>query len=105
MFFQRGSKSVMVMFDPTITLGAIIEVTSLVVTAIVFFVVLDQKNKALEEKTEEHHKDNEKRFAGIENELKQQTPILVSIARQEERIRHIEARVFLNNRRVKDDTD
>lgn len=80
-------------FDNTITLGAVIELAGLLVTATGFFVVLDQRSKKLEEKTDERHKINEARLASVEGEMKQQTQILIAIARQDERLRYLEARI------------
>jgi hypothetical protein len=93
----------MIAFDPTVTLGAIFEIGVVLVTAIGFFIALDQKSRNLELKTEERHEMNEKRFCNIEGELKEQTKILheisVDTATQKEKIRHIEAHVYLRNSR------
>lgn len=86
----------MIAFDQTINLGQVLEVAGIIGGGILVFIRMGEKVRTLSKDVG----DIDKRLDRVDEELKKQTEILVSLGAQDARLTNVETQLALINKRI-----
>lgn len=90
------------MIDFTWNIGVIVQIAVLVLGGWAALVTLRNTVATIKTDMEATKRDNDKRFDGIQSELKKLGDILISMARFDEKLANLDKRVTTHGRRIDD---